>query len=81
MRFFSVRCEEGCMLEEGGRECLATLMHSLRPHNYLFFIWGFKFILSLPAAKLKSQPLPLTIAEYKNHPLYVLKRHLLKFEG
>lgn len=25
--------------------------------------------------------MPLTIAEYKNHPLYVLKRHLLKFEA
>ncbi|KAF7268305.1 hypothetical protein GWI33_018570 [Rhynchophorus ferrugineus] len=28
-----------------------------------------------------DQPLPKSIAEYKNHPLYVLKRHLLKFEG
>ncbi|CAB3228291.1 unnamed protein product [Arctia plantaginis] len=26
-------------------------------------------------------PLPMTIGEYKNHPLYVLKRHLLKFEA
>ncbi|PZC82041.1 hypothetical protein B5X24_HaOG211597 [Helicoverpa armigera] len=26
-------------------------------------------------------PLPKSIAEYKNHPLYVLKRHLLKFEA
>ncbi|XP_060535427.1 DNA repair protein complementing XP-C cells homolog [Cylas formicarius] len=28
-----------------------------------------------------DQPLPKSIAEYKNHPLYVLKRHLLKFEA
>lgn len=30
---------------------------------------------------LMEQPLPKTISEYKNHPLYALKRHLLKFEG
>nr|CAH7736099.1 unnamed protein product [Callosobruchus chinensis] len=28
-----------------------------------------------------DQPLPKSIAEYKNHPLYALKRHLLKFES
>uniref|UniRef100_A0A1Y1MPJ7 Rad4 beta-hairpin domain-containing protein n=2 Tax=Photinus pyralis TaxID=7054 RepID=A0A1Y1MPJ7_PHOPY len=28
-----------------------------------------------------DKPLPSTISEYKNHPLYVLKRHLLKFEA
>lgn len=28
-----------------------------------------------------DQPLPKAISEYKNHPLYALKRHLLKFEG
>ncbi|XP_030755957.1 DNA repair protein complementing XP-C cells homolog [Sitophilus oryzae] len=28
-----------------------------------------------------DQPLPKSISEYKSHPLYVLKRHLLKFEG
>uniref|UniRef100_A0A8D8BPB6 DNA repair protein complementing XP-C cells homolog n=1 Tax=Culex pipiens TaxID=7175 RepID=A0A8D8BPB6_CULPI len=28
-----------------------------------------------------DKPLPTTIAECKNHPLYVLKRHLLKFEA
>ncbi|KAJ3648239.1 hypothetical protein Zmor_020057 [Zophobas morio] len=28
-----------------------------------------------------EKPLPTSIAEYKNHPLYVLKRHLLKFEA
>ncbi|KAJ8963833.1 hypothetical protein NQ314_005348 [Rhamnusium bicolor] len=27
-----------------------------------------------------DQPLPKSIAEYKNHPLYALRRHLLKFE-
>ncbi|KAH9641000.1 hypothetical protein HF086_015096 [Spodoptera exigua] len=26
-------------------------------------------------------PLPKSVAEYKNHPLYALKRHLLKFEA
>ncbi|GCC37882.1 DNA repair protein complementing XP-C cells [Chiloscyllium punctatum] len=30
--------------------------------------------------KMLSQPLPTSVAEYKNHPLYVLKRHLLKYE-
>ncbi|KAM8930517.1 DNA repair protein complementing XP-C cells [Pelodytes ibericus] len=32
-------------------------------------------------AKLLDQPLPTSITEYKNHPLYVLKRHLLKYES
>ncbi|XP_048404097.1 DNA repair protein complementing XP-C cells [Stegostoma tigrinum] len=31
-------------------------------------------------AKMLSQPLPMSVAEYKHHPLYVLKRHLLKYE-
>ncbi|XP_075430724.1 DNA repair protein complementing XP-C cells isoform X2 [Ascaphus truei] len=31
--------------------------------------------------KLLDQPLPTSITEYKNHPLYVLKRHLLKYEA
>ncbi|XP_045134828.1 DNA repair protein complementing XP-C cells homolog [Portunus trituberculatus] len=30
---------------------------------------------------LHLQPLPKTVAEYKNHPLYALQRHLLKFEA
>ncbi|XP_076048553.1 DNA repair protein complementing XP-C cells homolog [Oratosquilla oratoria] len=30
---------------------------------------------------LKEQPLPRTISEYKNHPMYALQRHLLKFES
>ncbi|RXN08519.1 DNA repair protein [Labeo rohita] len=32
-------------------------------------------------AKLLDKPLPTSIAEYKNHPLYALKRHLLKYEA
>ncbi|KAM4610266.1 DNA repair protein complementing XP-C cells [Polymixia lowei] len=32
-------------------------------------------------AKLLHKPLPTSITEYKNHPLYVLKRHLLKYEA
>ncbi|XP_061760837.1 DNA repair protein complementing XP-C cells-like [Nerophis ophidion] len=28
-----------------------------------------------------SKPLPVSIGEYKNHPLYALKRHLLKYEA
>ncbi|XP_051838912.1 DNA repair protein complementing XP-C cells isoform X1 [Antechinus flavipes] len=32
-------------------------------------------------AKLESQPLPTAIGLYKNHPLYALKRHLLKYEA
>lgn len=31
--------------------------------------------------QLQSQPFPKSIAEFKNHPLYALKRHLLKFEA
>ncbi|XP_050342073.1 DNA repair protein complementing XP-C cells homolog [Nymphalis io] len=30
---------------------------------------------------LLEAPLPKSISEYKNHPLYALKRHLLKFEA
>ncbi|XP_044523907.1 DNA repair protein complementing XP-C cells isoform X1 [Gracilinanus agilis] len=32
-------------------------------------------------AKLQAQPLPTAIGMYKNHPLYALKRHLLKYEA
>lgn len=28
-----------------------------------------------------QEPLPTTVGEFKNHPLYALQRHLLKFEG
>lgn len=28
-----------------------------------------------------DKPLPTSIAEYKDHPLYVLRRHLLKFQA
>uniref|UniRef100_A0A6P7FG93 DNA repair protein complementing XP-C cells homolog n=1 Tax=Diabrotica virgifera virgifera TaxID=50390 RepID=A0A6P7FG93_DIAVI len=31
--------------------------------------------------QLFDQPLPKSIAEYKNHPLYALQRHVLKFEA
>ncbi|XP_058171137.1 DNA repair protein complementing XP-C cells homolog [Anopheles ziemanni] len=30
---------------------------------------------------LEERPLPKTISEYKNHPYFALKRHLLKFEA
>uniref|UniRef100_A0A674CG56 Xeroderma pigmentosum, complementation group C n=1 Tax=Salmo trutta TaxID=8032 RepID=A0A674CG56_SALTR len=32
-------------------------------------------------AKLLDKPLPTSVAEFKNHPLYALKRHLLKYEA
>lgn len=32
-------------------------------------------------AKHLNQPLPTSISTYKNHPLYALKRHLLKFQA
>ncbi|XP_018422741.1 PREDICTED: DNA repair protein complementing XP-C cells [Nanorana parkeri] len=32
-------------------------------------------------SKLLEQPLPTSITEFKNHPLYALKRHLLKYEA
>jgi xeroderma pigmentosum group C-complementing protein len=31
--------------------------------------------------KLSAKPLPAKVSEYKNHPLYVLKKDLLKFQG
>lgn len=31
--------------------------------------------------RLLNKPLPISIAEYKNHPLYALKRHMLKYEA
>ncbi|XP_035991059.1 DNA repair protein complementing XP-C cells isoform X1 [Fundulus heteroclitus] len=31
--------------------------------------------------KLLNKPLPISVAQYKNHPLYALKRHLLKYEA
>ncbi|KAE9419008.1 hypothetical protein Angca_005134, partial [Angiostrongylus cantonensis] len=31
--------------------------------------------------ELVKKPLPTTLSEYKNHPLYVLEKDLLKFEG
>ncbi|PIO56886.1 DNA repair protein Rad4, partial [Teladorsagia circumcincta] len=31
--------------------------------------------------ELVNKPLPSTLSEYKNHPLYVLEKDLLKFEG
>ncbi|XP_012664703.1 DNA repair protein complementing XP-C cells [Otolemur garnettii] len=32
-------------------------------------------------AKHQDQPLPTSVGLYKNHPLYALKRHLLKYEA
>ncbi|KAK2851147.1 hypothetical protein Q5P01_007423 [Channa striata] len=31
--------------------------------------------------KLLNKPLPISVSDYKNHPLYALKRHLLKYEA
>ncbi|XP_049791497.1 DNA repair protein complementing XP-C cells homolog isoform X1 [Schistocerca nitens] len=31
--------------------------------------------------QLQDRPMPTTLAEYKNHPLYVLKKDLLKFQA
>lgn len=31
--------------------------------------------------RLLNKPLPISVTEYKNHPLYALKRHLLKYEA
>ncbi|XP_020602112.1 DNA repair protein complementing XP-C cells homolog [Orbicella faveolata] len=36
---------------------------------------------SLLEDQLLEKPLPTSITEFKNHPLYVLKRHVLKFEA
>lgn len=39
-------------------------------------LWPLQF-----QAKHLGQPLPTVIGTYKNHPLYALKRHLLKYEA
>ena len=39
-------------------------------------LWPLQF-----QAKHLDQPLPTVIGTYKNHPLYALKRHLLKYEA
>ena len=39
-------------------------------------LWPLQF-----QAKHLDQPLPSVIGTYKNHPLYALKRHLLKYEA
>ncbi|KAF5891921.1 DNA repair protein complementing XP-C cell, partial [Clarias magur] len=31
--------------------------------------------------KVMEKPMPTSVAEYKNHPLYALERHLLKFQA
>ncbi|XP_060913222.1 DNA repair protein complementing XP-C cells [Labrus mixtus] len=31
--------------------------------------------------RLLNRPLPISVGEYKNHPLYALQRHLLKYEA
>jgi xeroderma pigmentosum group C-complementing protein len=36
---------------------------------------------SLIQASLEKLPFPMSIGDYKNHPLYALNRHLLKFEA
>ncbi|XP_052779234.1 DNA repair protein complementing XP-C cells-like [Mya arenaria] len=33
------------------------------------------------AASLQQQPMPTSVGAFKSHPLYVLRRHLLKFEA
>ena len=33
------------------------------------------------AKKKEEAPLPTSISQFKGHPLYVLQRHLLKFEA
>ena len=40
----------------------------------------FQLIEFLLEMRLKKE-LPQTVSEYKDHPLYVLKRHLLKFQS
>lgn len=39
-------------------------------------LWPLQF-----QAKHLDQPLPTVVGTYKNHPLYALKRHLLKYEA
>ncbi|XP_048584375.1 DNA repair protein complementing XP-C cells isoform X2 [Nematostella vectensis] len=39
------------------------------------------YVLAYDNEKQQDKPLPQSIGEFKNHPLYVLRRHLLKFEA
>lgn len=47
----------------------------------MFFLVVHITFLSQLQRKLLNKPMPTSIAEYKNHPLYALKRHLLKYEA
>lgn len=47
---------------------------------YIISCVSFIFTLNVYRRELE-QPLPKTIGECKGHPLYVIARHLLKFEG
>lgn len=50
--------------------------HPGRAGSWLSNVWPLQF-----QAKHLDQPLPTSIGIYKNHPLYALKRHLLKFQA
>ena len=47
-----------------------------KPPFVTSFLWPLQF-----QAKHLDQPMPTVIGTYKNHPLYALKRHLLKYEA
>ncbi|XP_036907243.1 DNA repair protein complementing XP-C cells isoform X2 [Sturnira hondurensis] len=53
---------------------------TLRPYQSLLVEREKKEDLEFQAKHL-DQPLPCVIGTYKNHPLYALKRHLLKYEA
>ncbi|EHA98684.1 DNA repair protein complementing XP-C cells [Heterocephalus glaber] len=53
---------------------------TLRPYRSPFMEREKKEDLEFQAKHL-DQPLPSAISTYKNHPLYALKRHLLKYEA
>lgn len=61
------------------RLCKVPLLpfHSLIAHLTASFV---PVIIQMQK-RLMDKPLPISVAEYKNHPLYALKRHLLKYEA
>lgn len=51
------------------------------PFNFPYVSLCFPHAILQMQNRLLNKPLPISVAEYKNHPLYALKRHLLKYEA
>lgn len=65
-----------CFAEQGGLGLACLRPPLLFQTCSALSLWPLQF-----QAKHLGQPLPTVIGTYKNHPLYALKRHLLKYEA